>query len=157
LAAYYKFAHSNHAWFHKMQNEDTIEHTGIVKSVKNKHVTVNIISHPACSGCIASGICDLSGRANKEIIASAGPEVKAGDQVLVVMKKSMGFRALFLGYLFPFIIVMLILIVLTSLSVSESLSGITALFSLVLYYTIIYLRKEKVGKSFSFTIKRQIK
>ncbi|MBN1387438.1 MAG: SoxR reducing system RseC family protein [Bacteroidales bacterium] len=140
-----------------MQNEDTIEHTGTVKSVENKHITVNILSHPACSGCIASGICDLSGRANKEIIASAGPEVKAGDQVIVVMKRSMGFKALFLGYLLPFIIVMLILIVLTSLSVSESVSGITALFSLVPYYVIIYLRKEKVGKSYSFTIKKLIK
>jgi len=140
-----------------MQNDNTIEHSGVVKSVENKHVTVNILSHPACSGCIASGICDLSGNANKEIKASAGHEVKAGDKVLVVMKRSMGFRALFLGYLLPFIILMLILIVLTSLSVSEPVSGITALFSLIPYYTIIYLRKKKVGKSFSFTIKKQIK
>ncbi len=140
-----------------MQNDNTIEHTGIVKSIENKHITVNILSHPACSGCIASGICDLSGRSNKEIKVNTGPEVKAGDRVLVIMKKSMGFRALFLGYLLPFIIVMLILIVLTSLSVSEPVTGITALFALVPYYTIIYLRKEKVGKSFSFNIKKQIK
>ncbi len=140
-----------------MQNDNSIEHSGVVKSVENKHVTVNILSHPACSGCIASGICDLSGNANKEIKASADHEVKAGEKVLVVMKRSMGFRALFLGYLLPFVIVMLILIVLTSLSVSEPVSGITALLSLVPYYTIIYLRKEKVGKSFSFIIKKQIK
>lgn len=140
-----------------MQNDDTIEHAGIVKSVDKKYVTVNILSHPACAGCIASGICDMSGSENKEIKASAGPKVRAGDQVLVVMRKSMGFRALFLGYLLPFIIVMLILIVLTSLSVSEPVSGITALVSLIPYYTIIYLSKEKVGKSFSFTIKKTIK
>jgi len=140
-----------------MQNDNTIEHTGIVKSIENKRVTVSILSHPACSGCIASGICDLSGSPNKEIHANPGPEVKVGDRVLVVMKGSMGFRALFLGYLLPFIIVVLLLIVLTSLSISEPISGIIALFSLVPYYIIIYLRREKVGKGFSFIIKKQSK
>ncbi len=140
-----------------MQNDNTIEHTGIVKSVDNKHITVSVLSHPACSGCLASGICDLSGRENKEIKANTGPKVRAGDQVIVVMRKSMGFRALFLGYLLPFIIVMLILITMTSLSLSEPVSGITALISLIPYYTIIYIKKEKIGKSFSFTIKKQIK
>lgn len=139
-----------------MQNDNTIEHTGIVKSVEGKHVIVNIVSHPACSGCMASGICDLSEQGNKEIKAAGSMDVKAGDKVLVVMKQSMGFRALFLGYLFPFLLVMLILILMTSFSVSEPVSGITALSSLVPYYSIIYLTKNKIGKSFSFTIKRQI-
>ncbi|MFO7852867.1 MAG: SoxR reducing system RseC family protein [Bacteroidota bacterium] len=140
-----------------MQNEDTIEHTGIVKSVDKKHITVNIISHPACAGCIARGICDLSGRENKEIKALAGPEVSPGEKVFVVMKKSLGFRALFLGYLLPFIIVMSILITMSSLSFSEPVTGLTALLSLIPYYILIYVSKEKVGKSFSFTIKKEIK
>ncbi|MEA1886157.1 MAG: SoxR reducing system RseC family protein [Bacteroidota bacterium] len=137
-----------------MQSEDTIEHTGIVKSVDNNHITVNIIAHPACAGCVAKGICDLSGRENKEIKALTGPEVSPGEKVFVVMKKSLGFRALFLGYLLPFIIVMLILITMSSLSFSEPATGITALLSLIPYYIIIYVSKEKVGKSFSFTIKK---
>ena len=140
-----------------MQKESTIEHTGIVKSVDNKYVVVDIIAHPACSSCAASGICDLSEQRSKEIRTVSNPDIKVGEQVLVVMKQSLGYRALFLGYLLPFVIVMTILITMTSLSISEPVSGLSALVSLVPYYIIIYLRKEKIGKSFSFTIKKQIK
>lgn len=139
-----------------MQKESTIEHSGIVKFAGNNYAIVDIVSHPACAGCMASGICDLSGQKNKEIRTENNNEVKAGDRVLVVMRQSSGFRALFLGYLLPFIIVMFILITMLSLSFSEPVSGLTALLSLVPYYVIIYLKKEKIGKSFSFTIKKQI-
>ncbi|HDZ41148.1 MAG TPA: RseC/MucC family positive regulator of sigma(E) [Bacteroidetes bacterium] len=139
-----------------MQKESTIEHTGIVKSAGEDYAIVDIVAHPACSGCLASGICDLSAQKNKEIRTINNTDVKAGDRVLVVMRQSLGFRALFLGYLLPFIVVMIILIIMTSLSFSEPISGITALLSLIPYYIIIYLKKEKIGKSFSFTIKKQI-
>lgn len=138
-----------------MQKENTIEHSGIVKSVGSNHTIVDIITHPACSGCIASGICDLSDSKNKEIKTVSNPQIKAGDHVMVIMEQSLGFRALFLGYLLPFIVLMIILIVLTALSVSELLSGIFALLSLIPYYAFIYLRKEKIGRSFSFTIKKE--
>jgi sigma-E factor negative regulatory protein RseC len=139
-----------------MQNENTIEHSGIVKSVDANHAIVDIVAHPACSGCIASGICDLSEEKNKEIRTLSDPGIKAGDRVLVVMKQSLGFRALFLGYLMPFIIVMVILIVMTALGLSEALAGISALLALVPYYAFIYFRKEKIGRSFSFTIKKEL-
>ncbi|MBS0011287.1 MAG: SoxR reducing system RseC family protein [Bacteroidales bacterium] len=140
-----------------MQKDRTIEHTGTVKSVSKNKIIVNIAAQAACAGCMASGICDLADQANKEIRLKVTPGYKAGDQVLVVMQQSMGFRALFLAYLLPFIIVMMILIGMSSLSVSEPVSGLTAFLSLIPYYTIIYLRKEKIGKSFSFSIKRNNK
>jgi len=140
-----------------MQKENTIEHSGVVKSVNNGHVVVNIVSHPACSGCLASGICDMSDQKNKEITTEYRDDIKEGEEVLVTMNQSMGFRALFLGYLLPFIIVMTILILMTLFSFSEPVSGITAFLSLIPYYLFIYLKKEKIGRSFSFTIKKQLK
>ncbi|MDZ7738976.1 MAG: SoxR reducing system RseC family protein [Bacteroidales bacterium] len=140
-----------------MQKDNSIEHAGIVKSVEDGQVIVNIVSHPACAGCMASGICDLSSQESKEIQTTHYDKVNTGDPVTVVMEQSMGFRALFLGYLIPFLIVLTILITLTSLSVSEPVSGVAAFLSLVPYYLTIYLKKEKIGKSFSFTIKKQIK
>lgn len=137
-----------------MQKDNSIEHAGIVKSVENGQVIVSIESHPACSGCMASGICDLSGQESKEIKTTHYDKVHTGDPVTVIMKQSMGFRALFLGYLIPFLIVLTILITLTSLSISEPVSGLAAVLSLVPYYLTIYLRKEKIGKSFTFTIKK---
>ena len=41
-----------------------------------------------------------------------------GDNVTVLMKKSMGYTALFLGYVFPFILVITVLIILAALPVT---------------------------------------
>lgn len=137
-----------------MPKDNSIEHKGIVKSVEDGQVIVDIVSHPACAGCMASGICDLSDQKNKEIKTIYTDKVSSGDPVTIVMQQSMGFRALFLGYLLPFLIVLSILITLTSLSVSEPVSGMAALLSLVPYYLTVYIKKEKIGKSFTFTIKK---
>lgn len=140
-----------------MPEANTIEHSGVVQSIHDTYVEVKIIAHPACAGCAASNICDVSGK-NEKIIRTVKPEnVEIGEEVLVIMSQEQGFRALFLGYLLPFILVMFILITLISFKVSELIAGITALTSLIPYYLGVYLRKEKIGKKFSFLIKKQIK
>ena len=137
-----------------MQERNIIEHIGIVQSIDDKHVTVSIQSNSACVGCMASGVCDVSGSEEKVVKASLTDNIRIGEMVNVVMQQSLGFRALFIGYLLPFIIVMVLLIVLSSLSLPELVSGLVALVSLIPYYLVIYLRKEKIGKDFSFTIKK---
>lgn len=137
-----------------MENQEKIEHTGIVQSIEDNFVNVSITSSSACAGCHASGICEVSGAEEKIIRAINTGDITKGELVMVMMEKSLGFKALFLGYLLPFIIVLLLLIFLTSVSVSEPVAGIIALLSLAPYYLVIYLKKEKIGKNFSFTIKK---
>jgi len=137
-----------------MQDKVTIEHTGIVQSIEDKYVNVSIISGSSCSACHASGVCEVSGSEEKIIRAINTGDVKNGDPVMVLMERSLGFRALLIGYLLPFMLVLFMLITLTSLSVSEPVAGLIALLSLAPYYGIIYLRKEKIGTKFSFTIKK---
>ncbi len=139
-----------------MQNSETIKHTGTVHSIDSKYVTVNILSHPSCTGCHASGICDISGQKEKSIQALRTLDVKVGQKVMVVMERALGFRALYLGYIQPFLIVLVLLIILTSLSVSEPVAGLVSLLSLAPYYIIIFLSKEKIGKKFSFSLKKLI-
>ncbi|HUS85907.1 MAG TPA: SoxR reducing system RseC family protein [Bacteroidales bacterium] len=136
-----------------MEELNSIEHTGIVQSIDDKHVNVEIMTHPSCTGCMASGICDVSGKDKKVIKALRTLDVKPGDHVMVMMERSMGLRALFLGYLLPFLIVIFLLILLTSLAVTELVAGLSALLSLVPYYLALYLSKEKISKNFSFIIK----
>jgi sigma-E factor negative regulatory protein RseC len=73
--------------------------------------------------------------------------------VEVVGKTSQGFKALFYGYVFPFMLIMAILIILTSLQFSEGLSGLISLSVLVPYYFVLYLTRNKIRKSFEFEIK----
>ncbi|MCD4769328.1 MAG: SoxR reducing system RseC family protein [Bacteroidales bacterium] len=139
-----------------MDNINTIEHTGIVRSIGDKYASIAILSHPSCTGCAASGVCDVSGKSEKLIHAGRNIDLSPGDRVIVVMEQSLGYRALLLGYILPFIIVLIMIIILTSLSVHELLAGLISIGSMAVYYLVIYLNKEKIGRKFSFTIKKQI-
>lgn len=140
-----------------MPETNTIEHSGVVQTIEDRYINVRIISHPACVGCAASNICDVSGKSEKIIKAKKINGVKVGEEVSVVMSQEQGFRALFIGYILPFIIVLSMLIILTSIKVNEGFSGLIALGSLIPYYLIIYVSREQIGKKFSFSIKKQIR
>jgi len=137
-----------------MQQKQTIEHAGIVQSVNERSIDVRIISHPACIGCAASNICDVSDAKEKIINTTKNIDVTVGEEVNVVMSQNQGFRALFLGYILPFLVIMFLLITLTSMGVKELYAGLIAFGSLLPYYIIIYRLRSKIDKKFSFSIKK---
>ena len=139
-----------------MSNQDKtecIEHDGIVQESGINHVTVLISSASACAGCHAEGSCTLSGTKEKIIDVTGNYNVSPGDKVTILMKQSAGFAALFLGYIFPLILVMTILIILVSLSIQELTAGLGAIAVLVPYYGTLWLLRKYIGKKFTFSIK----
>jgi sigma-E factor negative regulatory protein RseC len=137
----------------KSDNFGSIEHDGIVQKADKKSVTVRISSASACSGCHAAGSCTLTGKEEKIIDISGTYNVMAGDIVTVVMKKSMGYIAVALGYIFPFLGVITILIILASLSVPELTAGLASLAILIPYYIILYFFRNRINNKFTFTLK----
>ena len=65
----------------------------------------------------------------------------------------MGFTALILGYIFPIVPVMTILIVLISKDVSELVAGLSAVAVLIPYYIILFLFRKRINEKFTFTLK----
>jgi len=118
-------------------------------------VKVNFITQSACASCHAKGACSAADMQEKEVeILSPGFPAKEGDQVWVVLKQSLGFRALFLGYILPLILLLLILLSFTPILESEGKAGLAALAALALYYAGLYLFRNKIDKQFNFTIKK---
>jgi len=139
-----------------MKNSDdpkTINHKGIVQKTDNKSVTVIISAETACSGCHAEGSCTLSGKEERIVEIAGHYNVNPGGTVTVLMKQSMGFTALALGYVIPLIIVILCLIVLISLSIPELAAGVISLTLLIPYYFILYLFRRRINDKFIFTLK----
>jgi sigma-E factor negative regulatory protein RseC len=132
---------------------ETIKHEGIVTKTNGESVTVTIISSTACSGCHAEGSCSMAGSTEKEIEVIGNYNVGIGDHVSVLMKESMGFAALFLGYIFPLIAVILVLIVLVSSGIHELPAGLISVSVLIPYYLIIWLLRRKINDKFTFTLK----
>ena len=132
-----------------------IEHGGIIKKISAHTIIVNIISKSACVSCSAKGICSVSDIDNKEIeVKNYSDNYQVGEEVKVFYKQSLGFRALFLGYILPFLMILITLIIMLAITNREGLSGIIAFASLFPYYLILYLNKDKFKKTFSFSIKK---
>ncbi len=131
----------------------TINHDGIVQKSDDKSVTVSIISSAACSGCHAEGSCSMSGKEEKIIEVPGRYSVSAGDRVVVIMKQSMGYTALFLGYLLPLIIVIITLIILISVKTPELTAGLTSLAVLIPYYSALWFMRNRINEKFTFTLK----
>ncbi len=133
----------------------TISHKGIVESIVNDIVSVNITSVSACSSCHAKGACNASDMQDKVIEANLrNKQLKIGEPVTVIAKESMGFLALFLGYVFPFLLVLTTLIVSTAVSIKETYAGLLSISILIPYYLALYLTKDKIKKSFIFEIQQ---
>jgi len=135
------------------RNKSTIEHPGTVSKVENNSVFVTISANSACSGCHARGACGLSGSEEKIIEVVGNYAVKQGDNVIVEMKLSMGYRALMLGYILPVILVIIVLIILAAAHISELSAGIMSISVLIPYYILLYIFRNKISKEFSFKIK----
>ncbi|HNQ36313.1 MAG TPA: SoxR reducing system RseC family protein [Prolixibacteraceae bacterium] len=135
---------------------DEIRHNGVVSAVSGSSVTVTIISQSACSACHARGGCLASDMKQKEIeVPHPGGQYVLGQHVTVILRESQGFRALLFGYLLPFLILVGTLVVVLEVTGDELLGGLAALGMLVPYYLLLYFFRERIKKSFSFTIDAQ--
>lgn len=132
-----------------------IEHLGKIEEITGDRVMVNFISQSACASCQAKGICSVSEVQEKSIETDyPGFEFKVGDEVKIILQQSMGFKALFLAYVFPLILVLVSLIVLSSILNNEGLAGILSLGGIAAYYGVLFLMRKKVDKQFSFVLKK---
>ncbi len=133
-----------------------ISHEGTVKSIEEGFIIVEILNKSACSSCHAKGACTLGDEKIKEVeIEYSGMEYyEIGEQVSVVMKKSMGYKALWISYVIPLIILLVLLVSLSAVNVPELYTGITIIAAISLYYFIIWLLRDKLKREFVFTIEK---
>lgn len=137
-----------------MGSEKVITHTGTIKSIDKQHIKVSIEVMAGCSGCQVKGSCNLSDREEKEVEIECNPALyRPGQLVEVTMKESLGFRALFLGYLLPFVILIATMFIASLVTANEGTIGLLAVGSLVPYYFLLYLFKNQIRKRFSYMVK----
>ena len=136
--------------------KDIIQHPGEIERIDGEKLYVNILSKSACSSCHAKGACSVSDMENKivEIWKDADEDYQIGQEVTVFMKKSLGPKAVYFGYLYPFIVVLVSLIVLISVTGHEGISALISLALLAPYYLVLYKLKDKMSKTFEFKIRK---
>jgi sigma-E factor negative regulatory protein RseC len=137
-----------------MPQGDKITHEGIVlKAPGDGTADVEIVTGSACSGCHAKSACSLGNSDVRVINVRSDEKLSPGDKVTVVMEQSQGFRALAIGYVIPFLVLIAFFITLTMAGAGELSSALLSFASLAVYYFIVWLLRGRIEKKFEFKIK----
>lgn len=132
---------------------DEIKHSGIVTKINPGLLTITLQSQSACMSCHARGFCSAAEMKDKEIeVTHFSQNYTPGQQVTVVLRGSLGIKAVLYGYGFPFVIVMMSLVLIISLTGNETLAGFVSLAMLVPYFAGLYLSRNRLKRTFSFEI-----
>jgi len=131
-----------------------VSHTGKVVSMTPQLTTVQIVSHAACSECHAAGLCGMSDYAEKAIQVPTDPYASygVGDEVDVVLKASMGMKAVWLAYFLPLVVLLAVALGLIALGVGEVVSGLAGIAAVGIYYLCIWLLRDRLQNEYVFTI-----
>ncbi len=134
--------------------EETVTHTGIIRKIAGNKAEISVISKASCVSCSLNNACSVSDMKEKiiEIDLNQVAQYNEGDSVVVEMKQSLGTWAVLLGYLFPFFVLFLGLIMFLHFGLNQGLSGILAIALLIPYYSILYLLRDFFKKRFRYRI-----
>lgn len=135
---------------------NTISHAGVIDSIDNGVVHVRIIQHSACSSCKLSSHCTSAESKEKMIdvyTSEASSRFSAGESVNVIAAASVGAKAVIYAFVVPLAIMLAAIIIPVQVfGLSEPLAALTGLASLVPYYTLLYIMRNRLKKVLVFEI-----
>ena len=138
-----------------MAKKNEIAHSGRIVEITPDFTTVEIIASSACSSCHAKQLCGMSEDQEKLIMVPTDgfAERKVGDEVQVLTKMTMGLKAVWISYVIPLVILMILILSLSKAFDNEFLCGLAAVAGVGLYYFGIWLFRDRLSNEFVFYIK----
>ena len=135
-------------------SSDVYRQNGIIRSMDVSNYLVSMVAQSACSACSVKGACNVTEMEEKiiEVARTDKNDHKIGDRVSIVMEKSMGTKAVMLGYIIPFILLLITLIVSLAITKNEGIAGVLAVLVLIPYYIVLHFMKKKLKSTFIFRI-----
>lgn len=136
---------------------DSVSHTGIVKAVDRKDTVVEIVSASACSSCHAAGLCSAAEAVKKDVVVPTDPlhPCAVGEEVEVVLSRSMGMKAVWISYAIPLAILLILVVSLSFTRIHELLAGLIGVGAVALYYFVIYLMRRRLSEGYVFSIRKK--
>lgn len=132
-----------------------VSHKGRICGIDPDFTRVEIVSTSACSECHAKSLCSLSEETVKviEVPTDGFADRKVGDEVEVLMKRSMGLKAVWLCYVIPLAVLMAVILVCSAIGLSELACGACAIAAVAVYYLILRLMRDRLCKDCVFYLK----
>lgn len=131
-----------------------ITHQGVVDKIENGHIRVRIVQSSACSSCQMSGHCNASDSKVKDvdIYTSDNTNLNVGDEVTVIATSRAATIAVVLSAVIPLFIIIAVLAAVLIATKNEVAASLSAIASLIPYYIILYIFRDKIGQSVSFRL-----
>ena len=133
--------------------DDTIvKHEGVVSKITNDVVTISLKGNINCEGCKAKAACGVSESNDKEIeVPISNQQLNLNENVEVLLNKNLGLKAVFWAYVFPFIIMLTVLLIASTLF-QEWIAGLLSIAILLPYYLMLYVLRSTFKKAFKLSI-----
>ena len=130
-----------------------IRHNGIIDSVAEGMVKVRILQTSACAACSLAKHCNSAESKEKIIdVACESPRYRVGQQVVVSVAASMGYRAVLLGFGLPFVVLVAVIVLAFALTSDEPFAALLGIASLIPSYLLLYLCRDRISTTLSFGI-----
>ena len=138
-----------------MAKKNEITHSGKILEINPDFTTVQIIVSSACAACHAKSMCGMSEDEEKVIMVPTDPYAghQVGDEVQVMTKMTMGLKAVYISYVIPLAVLMILILSLSPVIGNELMLGLVAIAGVAVYYFFIWLFRDKLSNEFVFYIK----
>ena len=132
-----------------------VSHKGRIVRITPQTTTVAIVQHGACGSCHAAGLCGMADAAEKAVELPTNPYSihNVGDDVELVLKASMGMKAVWLAYFVPLLVLLGVILGLIALGVGEVPAGLSGIAAVGVYYFLLWLFRDRLRNEYVFTIK----
>ena len=132
-----------------------ISHSGRIVAIDSQAITVEFVMEDACASCKASALCGMSEGKVKVLQVPAQLGFEVGEEVNILLKRSMGLKAVWLAYVLPLVIMVAVLLGLTALGLSELVAGLCGIAAVGLWYLVLWLMRDKLKNEYTFYIKKK--
>jgi len=144
-----------------MSKNNDVSHEGRIVEITADYISVEIINKSACASCHAKSMCAASDESVKIIdvpytISTLVEEYEVGETVNVLLKSSMGLKAVWISYIIPVVVLLILLLSLSTFGLSELYVGLVSIFGVAIYYFIVYLFRNKLSRIFTFSIEKKV-
>ena len=133
-------------------DKNLIKHEGVISKISKNGIIISLKGNINCEGCKAQSACGVSDSNDKEIeIPTTNIAYALNETVNLVLEKQLGLKAVFWAYVFPFILMMITLIIFSAFF-EEWIAGLVSLFVLVPYYFMLYMLNDSFKRAFKISI-----
>lgn len=137
-------------------SQDVLEQRAIVSRVRDAYVVVTVQQKSACSGCHAASACSLADCKEREItVYSPQGNFEIGEPVILKGQYAMGRLAVFLSFVVPLIITLVVALLANyAFHYSELNTAFLTLASVGVYYGVLSMFRSVLKRKFVFTIEK---